>query len=92
MGEADVLNWLDAKLAEFDELVDRRPADNMPINVNAARLWRHKMILLYGRMVGAIESLATFGHLAPRAAEMMNHRIKGATYRHIARHLTGADQ
>ena len=91
MADAQVLTWVDARIQRFRELIAAKPAGNVPINVNVSRLWRHRLLMAYARMIGNVESLATFGHITPEVAALLNDRIKGAAYRHIAQHLTGAD-
>jgi len=84
----DAFKGIVASIPAERDALGRPLAINRPLGVR----WRHRMLIEYGRMVGAVEVLVSLGHITRQLADVLNGRIKGATHRTLAKFLSGGYQ
>lgn len=78
IGSEQVVAWLDGRLEQLKGVIAKKPDPSNPINVPAFYRWKWEFGVRYGRIIGGIEALASFGHITPKFAKSLQQRVQSA--------------
>jgi hypothetical protein len=78
IGSEQVVAWLDGRLEQLKVVIANKPDPSNPVNVPKFYKWKWEFGVRYGRIIGGIEALASFGHITPKFAKSLQQRVQAA--------------
>lgn len=76
VGRAEAIAWIDAKVESLREWIGKKPPPTKPTTSYESMQWQRMFMAHYGKVIGALETMQTFGILEIEHVKLLENQVK----------------